>query len=103
MNKKILFLFTLVLLPVMAVAQHRVEGVVTDADTGEPLPSANILVKGTYSGTITNNDGRFLLDLEELPATLVTGGALYRVPIGGNRGYGRNERPADGGAAALGA
>jgi len=71
MNKKILFLFTLVLLPVMAVAQHRVEGVVTDADTGEPLPSANILVKGTYSGTITNNDGRFLLDLEELPATLV--------------------------------
>ena len=48
-----------------------VTGVVTDAETGEPLPAANLQVEGTYRGTITNREGRYTLRLPALPATVV--------------------------------
>ena len=57
--------------PSPAAAQTTVRGTVTDADTGAPLPSANIQVAGTYQGTITNADGAFSLQVETLPAALV--------------------------------
>ena len=45
-----------------AFAQElRVSGVVVDEDTGEPLPGAEIVVKGTYLGTATDADGFFKL------------------------------------------
>lgn len=59
------------LVPSVAGAQTTVQGTVTDASTGGPLPSANIQVAGTYQGTITNADGAFSLQLDALPATLV--------------------------------
>ncbi len=36
-----------------------VEGQVTDATTGDPVPFANVAVKGTLSGTTTDFDGRY--------------------------------------------
>ena len=36
-------------------------GQVTDADSGEGLPGATVLVKGTSNGTITDMDGNFTL------------------------------------------
>lgn len=43
-----------------AQAQHtQVSGVVTDSITGEPLPYASVLLKGTTMGGATNDDGRF--------------------------------------------
>ena len=54
-----------------AIAQHVVRGSVRDAVTGEPLPSANILIEGTYRGTITNAEGRYELVVQEHPATLL--------------------------------
>lgn len=59
--------------PAVSHAQSSVtvRGTVTDAETGDPLPAANIQIDGTYRGTITNDEGRFTLDLEALPATLV--------------------------------
>jgi len=41
------------------LAQQTVEGTVTDAETGEPLPSVNIRVEGTTTGTATNAEGRY--------------------------------------------
>src|SRR5687767_2599128 len=38
-----------------------IEGKVKDVATGEPLPFANISIKGTTSGTSSNVDGRFTL------------------------------------------
>lgn len=58
--------------PVVAVVQQKkntVTGVVLDP-TGMPVIGANIMVKGTTSGTITDMDGKFSLDVDK-DATLV--------------------------------
>lgn len=48
-----------------------VTGRVVDAATDEGLPMANIQVEDRYVGTVTNRDGYFRLELEEVPAVLV--------------------------------
>lgn len=58
--------------PVVAVVQQKkntVTGVVLDP-TGMPVIGANIMVKGTTNGTITDMDGKFSLDVDK-DATLV--------------------------------
>ncbi|HUG41676.1 MAG TPA: TonB-dependent receptor [Longimicrobiales bacterium] len=41
--------------------QAAVRGTVTDAQTGQPIAGAQVAVRGTGIGTLTNNDGRFVL------------------------------------------
>jgi outer membrane receptor protein involved in Fe transport len=38
-----------------------IRGVVTDAETGEPLPGVNVVVEGTYYGAATDLEGRFVI------------------------------------------
>ena len=76
-------LFYLVLLPLLLLAvgpaaAHAqdttaalLEGRVVDAETGDPLPQANLRIADTYQGTITNVDGQYTLALDSLPATVV--------------------------------
>ena len=53
------------LLGATAFAQTiRVTGTVTDADNGEPLIGAGVVVEGTTTGTSTDVDGRFELEVE---------------------------------------
>ncbi len=52
-------------------AQHLITGTVVDAENLEPLPAAHIIIKGTYKGTIANADGKFRMELDSLPATIV--------------------------------
>ena len=40
-----------------------ISGVVIDKDLNEPLTGVNVLVKGTTTGTITDFDGRFALQV----------------------------------------
>jgi hypothetical protein len=47
------------------------QGRVVDAETGEPLPQANLRIVDTYQGTITNVEGRYTLELDSLPVTVV--------------------------------
>ncbi|MEY2649343.1 MAG: hypothetical protein RL608_17 [Bacteroidota bacterium] len=47
------------LLSVSAFAQRTVTGSVTDAATGEGLPSASVRVKGTNNAAVTNYDGKY--------------------------------------------
>src|SRR5690606_8771100 len=47
-----------------------VRGRVTD-ETGAGLPGVNILVKGTSQGTISDADGQFTLNVNDLTAVLV--------------------------------
>ena len=47
-----------------------VSGVVKD-DIGQPLPGANVLVKGTTNGTQTDFDGKFQIDLSSGSSVLV--------------------------------
>lgn len=43
--------------------QIMVSGLVTDAETGQPLPGVNITVKDTNLGTATDTDGRYRIEL----------------------------------------
>ncbi len=52
-------------------AAKTLRGRVVDAETGEPLPQATLRIADTYQGTITNDDGRYTLALDSLPATVV--------------------------------
>lgn len=45
-------------------SENTIQGVVTDAN-GEPIIGANIMIEGTTTGTITDFDGRFTLDVPE--------------------------------------
>lgn len=62
---KLLFLFVLVLGVSTTYAQRMVTGKVTDSKTGEPLIGANVIIKGTSSGTITDIDGNYSLSVPE--------------------------------------
>lgn len=72
--------------PIVAVVQQKkntVTGVVLDP-TGMPVIGANIMVKGTTSGTITDMDGKFSLDVDK-DATLVVsyiGFASQEIKVG---------------------
>lgn len=66
-------LFVLLLFTLPAAAQKTIRGIVTDASNGETLPSANISIENTYRGTISNNNGNYVLSIPDslLPATVV--------------------------------
>ena len=42
------------------LGQTKLTGLVVD-ETGEPLPGASVVVKGTANGTSTDFDGKFML------------------------------------------
>ncbi|MBA7537230.1 hypothetical protein ES705_29497 [subsurface metagenome] len=44
---------------------YLVKGKVTAEDTGKPLPGVNIIIKDTYTGTITDINGEFSLEVKE--------------------------------------
>ena len=61
----VLFIATLLLMPMEASAQNfTVSGTVTD-DTGYPVIGAGVLVKGTTRGTITDVDGLYSIEAAE--------------------------------------
>lgn len=59
-----------VLLLVAPVQAKVIQGTVTDASTGEPLPAATVHVLGAYDGTISNVEGKYVLSLRSLPAVV---------------------------------
>lgn len=65
---------------------QQVGGVVTDASTGETLPGVNIAVKGATTGTSTDSDGRYGLNVPSLSDTLLfsfIGYQTQEIPING--------------------
>lgn len=83
----LLLLCGLLLFPGRAGAQQvTVRGKVTDASNGEGIPGANVVVRGTTTGTITNVDGDFTLSVPSPNATLVVtfiGYASQEIPLAG--------------------
>lgn len=71
----------------LASAQRSVGGVVTDAKTNEPLIGANILVKGTAVGTVSDIDGSWALSVPPGAGVLIFSYTGYRekeITIGTN-------------------
>ncbi len=58
-------------------AQRTITGKVTDGETGETVPGANILEKGTSNGTTTDFDGNFSFSVSD-GATLVVSFVGYK-------------------------
>ncbi len=61
----IILIILLIMLPITALAQSgntgTVAGAITDANTGEPLPGANIIITQTLMGASSDLDGRFAI------------------------------------------
>ncbi|PRX43238.1 SusC/RagA family TonB-linked outer membrane protein [Salegentibacter salegens] len=60
-----LFIVIVLMFPITIVAQDEilVTGVVLDAENGMPVPSANVIEKGTSNGVLTNFDGEFSIQV----------------------------------------
>ncbi len=81
-----LFLLLVLFTSTAALAQTSVSGTITDADNGDPLIGASVLVTGTSTGTVTDFDGNFTLNVPEGSESLTisyTGYATQTVPFTG--------------------
>jgi TonB-dependent starch-binding outer membrane protein SusC len=70
--------------PAVAGLKQVVTGRVTDAETKEPLPGVNVMVKGTTTGTATGADGTYSLEVAGPDAVLVVSFVGYlkkEVPV----------------------
>lgn len=61
--KKVFLLFIILFISALTtIAQTgKVVGKITDAETGEPLIGANVIIKGTNLGAATNMDGQYMI------------------------------------------
>lgn len=63
-EKKIYLLLIALVFTFSGIAQNiKIQGVITDKKTGEPLIGATVIQKGTNNGTVTNMDGQFSLSV----------------------------------------
>lgn len=71
--KKILILFSLLLLTVsLAMAQTvQIAGTITSSEDNLPVPGASVFVKGTTVGVLTGADGKYALSAPSASQTLV--------------------------------
>jgi iron complex outermembrane recepter protein len=84
----ILHFFILLAGTPVAMAQFTATGTVGDASNGKPLPGATVAIVGTTTGTVTDTDGRFSLDIPTVPVTIevrFAGYAPRRLSISANR------------------
>lgn len=64
MKRRFLLFLTVMLINVMAAfGQTKISGTVIFQDDGEPVIGATVLVDGSKSGTVTNIDGQFTLEV----------------------------------------
>ena len=78
MKNIMLFLMSLLFTGSLYAQQSTIAGVVTDASDGEPLIGANVLVKGTTVGAITDLDGRFTINVPDGKKVLVVSSIGYQ-------------------------
>lgn len=65
----------------------RITGTVSDAETGETVPGVSVVVEGTTSGTVTDIDGAYTLNIDNGDVTLLYSfiGYLTSKEVVGNR------------------
>lgn len=89
MKKSLIFLMLLLFTCSLVNAQTvMITGTVTSQEDGAAIPGANITVKGTTLGAITDTDGKYQLSIPSDQATLVVsfiGMKSQEVPVSGRR------------------
>ncbi len=76
----------MLLMPMSFFAQSTVSGIITERDTGMPIPGANIVIRGTTTGTTTNFDGEYTLEgvnLDDVIVISYVGFAPQEIPYTG--------------------
>ena len=86
-NVFLVCVFCVAAIPDVFAQQIKVTGKVTDS-TNEGMPGVNVQVKGTATGTITDFDGNYSIDVPDSKSTLVfsfIGYVTQQVPVGGKK------------------
>ena len=85
MKRTILVFLGVFCLVLTSLAQTKLSGVVKDSKTGETLSGVAIAVQGTGSGTITNADGAYSLEVEPQGTLVVSyiGYETQTIPVKG--------------------
>jgi TonB-linked SusC/RagA family outer membrane protein len=86
LDKKLTVLMVLLFMICSCYAQTSVSGKITSGTDGAPIPGVNILVKGTSSGTISDSEGNYRLDVPAPDGVLVfsfVGFVTQEIPIAG--------------------
>ncbi|WP_282133494.1 SusC/RagA family TonB-linked outer membrane protein [Cellulophaga baltica] len=66
MNKRFYKFFLIMLfVPLWAISQEQISGLVTDQTTGDPLPGVSIILKGTTKGVSTDFDGNYTISANQ--------------------------------------
>ncbi len=65
----IIVLFFIFSIPLFS--QKLISGYIRDRETKEPLAAANIQIVGTFQGTISNTEGKYLLQLNKIQSTIL--------------------------------
>ena len=69
--KNVLLIGFMFLSTLTAFSQSKVTGTVIDGDLNQPLAGANVVVKGTSKGTVTDFDGKFEISTTEKSGQIV--------------------------------
>ncbi|HNC13666.1 MAG TPA: DUF5686 family protein, partial [Cyclobacteriaceae bacterium] len=75
------FLLALILFPLAGFTQTTITGKVTDANSGDPIPFANVVFKGSSIGTTTDFDGNYKLKTSTPTDSLQASYVGYRVKV----------------------
>jgi hypothetical protein len=62
--KAIIFILSFLFLPLSLFAQSMIQGNVTDAETGQPLPFVNIGLVSRNIGTVSSDEGNYTLKID---------------------------------------
>lgn len=81
LSKRLLFFIGLVFFTWQAFAQntYTLSGRVTDAQTGDPVPFAAVVVKGKTAGVTTNFEGFYTLKTTQIGDSLLVSSMSYRI------------------------
>lgn len=71
MNKRILIFFALLLSAFCLYAQKTIRGKVTDAEGGSPVPNVSVTIKGKSTGTTTDYNGEYAIQITGTNSILV--------------------------------
>ena len=70
--KRLLLTYVVLFFAFAAQAQERiVSGKVTSSEDGSPIPGANVVLKGTSNGTVTDSNGSYKINVPSGGGTLV--------------------------------
>ncbi|MDR6193464.1 DUF5686 family protein [Siphonobacter sp. SORGH_AS_0500] len=74
-----IFILCAFCVPSVAFGQYLIKGRVTDASSGEPIPFANVALRGKAIGTTTNFEGYYSFKTSQLSDSLIATNIGYRM------------------------